>query len=122
MPLLDHGAAAVPQLPTTLPTLDELIGRAELRGVDPVDHLLAVTAGVPARDHVFTLHAELEGGAYLPSFERLLRAWQQRGTRLTDLATYAGQLDFASLPRCGIVAGTVEGRSGTLALQSQWKE
>jgi len=35
-----------------LPTLDELIGRAELRGVDPVDHVLAVTAAVPARDHV----------------------------------------------------------------------
>jgi len=117
VPLLDHGAAAVPQLPTTLPTLDELIGR-----VDPVDHLLAVTAGAPAGDHVFTLHAELEGGAYLPSFERLLRAWQQRGTRLTDLATYAAQLDFASLPRCSIVAGTVEGRSGRLAMQSQWKK
>jgi undecaprenyl phosphate-alpha-L-ara4FN deformylase len=117
LPVLDQGAAAVAQLPTTLPTLDELIGR-----VDPVDHLLTVTAGAPAGDHVFTLHAELEGGAYLPSFERLLRAWQQRGTRLTDLATYAAQLDFASLPHCSIVAGTVEGRSGRLAMQSQWKK
>ena len=66
--------------------------------------------------------APARGGAYLPSFERLLRAWQQRGTRLADLATYAGQLDFTSLPRCSIVAGTVEGRSGRLALQSQWKK
>src|SRR3979409_876266 len=122
VPLLDHGAAAVPQLPTPLPTLDELTGRAGLRGVDPVDHLLAVTAGVPARDHVFTLHAELEGGAYLPSFERLLRRGRQRGARVRDVATSAGELDFTRLPRCGIVAGTVEGRSGTLALQSQWKK
>ena len=121
LPALDHRAASVPQLPTTLPTLDELIGRAELRGVAPVDHLLALTAATPGRDHVFTLHAELEGGAYLASFERLLREWQQRGTRLTDLATYAAQLDISRLPRCSIVAGTVEGRSGTLALQSQWK-
>ena len=115
------GGATVPQLPTTLPTLDELIGRIELRGVDPVDHLLALSAAAAARDQVFTLHAELEGGAYLPEFERLLRAWQQRGAQLTDLATYAGRLDFASLPRCDIVPGLVEGRSGTLALQSQWK-
>ncbi len=105
-----------------MPTLDELIGRADLRGVEPVDHLLAVTAGALPRDHVFTLHAELEGGAYLPSFERLLRGWQERGVRLTDLKGYAAQLDVARLPRCGIVAGTVEGRSGTLALQSQWKK
>src|SRR5256885_16935934 len=90
--------------------------------MDPVDHLLAVTGAAPARDHVLTVHAELEGGAYLPSFERLLRAWQQRGTRLTDLATYAGQLDFARLARCSIVAGTVEGRAGPLAVQSPWKE
>jgi undecaprenyl phosphate-alpha-L-ara4FN deformylase len=120
LPLLDRTAATVPQLPTTLPTLDELIGRADLNGADPVDHLLALTARAPQRDHVFTLHAELEGGAYLGSLERLLRAWLQRGARLTDLATYAGQLQLASLPRCSIVAGTVEGRSGTLATQSQW--
>ncbi|HEX4649046.1 MAG TPA: polysaccharide deacetylase family protein [Steroidobacteraceae bacterium] len=122
LPALDHGAATVPQLPTTLPTLDELIGRGDLRGVHPVDHLLAVTADAPGRDHVFTLHAELEGGAYLPSFERLVEGWRQRGVRLTDLAGYAAQIDVARLPRCGIVAGTVEGRSGTLALQSQWKK
>jgi hypothetical protein len=122
VPVLDHGTATVPQLPTTLPTLDELIGRTDLNGVDPVDHLLELAAGTAARDHVFTLHAELEGGAYLASFERLLRGWQERDIRLTDLAGYAARLDVATLPRCGIVAGTVGGRSGTLALQSQWAD
>ena len=115
------GPAPVPQLPSTLPTLDELIGRTELRGVDPVDHLLALSAAAAERDQVFTLHAELEGGAYLPAFERLLREWQRRGVQLTDLATYAARLDFATLPRCHIVPGLIEGRSGMLALQSQWK-
>jgi undecaprenyl phosphate-alpha-L-ara4FN deformylase len=119
MPLLEHTVGAVPQLPTTLPTLDELIGRADLEGTDPVDHLLALTAADAKREHVFTLHAELEGGKYLDSFERLLRAWQQRGVQLTDLASYVATLDVRGLPHCAIVAGTVEGRSGTLALQSQ---
>jgi peptidoglycan/xylan/chitin deacetylase (PgdA/CDA1 family) len=109
--------AAVPQLPTTLPTFDELIGRDDLGGQDPVDHLLALTAAEPERDQVFTLHAELEGGAYLAAFERLLREWRARGARLTDLATYAAQLDPARLPHCSIDAGTVAGRSGTLAVQ-----
>jgi undecaprenyl phosphate-alpha-L-ara4FN deformylase len=122
LPVLDHAAGSVPQLPTTLPTLDELIGRPDLHAADPVEHLLALTAAAPGRDQVFTVHAELEGGRYLGTFERLLRVWQQRGTYLTDLAGYAATLDLRGLPHCGIVAGMVEGRSGTLALQSQWKQ
>jgi peptidoglycan/xylan/chitin deacetylase (PgdA/CDA1 family) len=118
VPVSEHGSGSVPQLPTTLPTLDELIGREDLGSTDPVDHLLALTRSTGTRPHVFTLHAELEGGKYLPSFERLLREWQRRGTQLTDLATYAATLDVSHLPRCRIVAGTVAGRSGTLAVQS----
>jgi peptidoglycan/xylan/chitin deacetylase (PgdA/CDA1 family) len=118
LPLVEGAAGAVPQLPTTLPTFDELIGREDLGGEDPVDHLLGLTARAPGGDQVFTLHAELEGGAYLASFERLVREWQARGARLTDLASYARQLDLGALPRCSIAAGTVAGRSGTLAVQS----
>ena len=119
VPVVAGANVAVPQLPTTLPTLDELIGRPDLEGVDPVDHLLSLTEADPGRDHVFTLHAELEGGRYLDSFERLLRTWRARGVELTDLATYAGALDINKLPRCQIVAGTVPGRSGVLATQTQ---
>jgi undecaprenyl phosphate-alpha-L-ara4FN deformylase len=119
VPVVDGSEVAVPQLPTTLPTLDELIGRPDLDGVDPVDHLLALTEADAERDHVFTLHAELEGGAFLESFERLLRTWRARGVKLIDLATYAGTLDVIKLPRCKIVAGTVPGRSGVLASQAQ---
>jgi peptidoglycan/xylan/chitin deacetylase (PgdA/CDA1 family) len=118
VPLGAAATAAVPQLPTTLPTFDELIGRPDLEGVDPVDHLLALTDAPMRREHVFTLHAELEGGKYLPSFERLLRAWRERGAELTDLASYAATLDVRNLPRCAIIPGTVAGRSGTLATQS----
>jgi undecaprenyl phosphate-alpha-L-ara4FN deformylase len=107
----------VPQLPTTLPTLDELIGRDDLNGNDPVEHLLALTQAAPERDQVFTMHAELEGGKLLDSCERLLREWQRRGFEFTDLAGYAARLDLTRLPRCEITAGTVEGRSGTLAVQ-----
>ena len=115
VPVVEGGEVKVPQLPTTLPTLDELIGREDLGGLDPVEHLLALTED--GRDQVFTLHAELEGGAYLDGFERLLRAWRARGFDLTDLAAYARTFDVAALPRCAIVSGTVAGRSGTLAVQ-----
>jgi undecaprenyl phosphate-alpha-L-ara4FN deformylase len=117
IPVVAGKEVPVPQLPTTLPTLDELIGREDLGGAAPVEHLLALTEG--GGDQVFTLHAELEGGAYLTGFERLLRVWRERGFELTDLASYARTLDSSRLPRCPLVSGTVAGRSGTLALQGQ---
>ncbi len=107
----------VPQLPTTLPTLDELIGRDDLTNPDPVETLLAMTRQPPASGHVFTLHAELEGGAYAAVFERLLEGWRRQGYQFTDLGGMYRQLGTRTLATCNIVVGTVPGRSGTLALQ-----
>ena len=117
VPVANGVAVNVPQMPTTLPTLDELIGRPDLEGVDPIDHLFSLTDGQPVRDHVYTLHAELEGNTYLEAFERLLRGWRSRGVDLIDLAAYAASLRLVDLPKCEMVEGTVEGRSGVLACQ-----
>ena len=117
LPVANGVAVNIPQMPTTLPTLDELIGRPDLEGVDPIEHLFRLTDGPVGRDHVYTLHAELEGNTYLAAFERLLRGWRERGAALIDLAAYAASLSIAELPRCEMVEGTVEGRSGTLACQ-----
>ena len=56
VPVVGGNEVPVPQLPTTLPTLDELIGREDLGGVDPIEHLRGLTR--EGRDQVFTLHAE----------------------------------------------------------------
>jgi undecaprenyl phosphate-alpha-L-ara4FN deformylase len=117
MPVAGGSVVNVPQLPTTLPTLDELIGREDLGTVGPIDHLFSLTDGPSVQDHVYTLHAELEGNTYLDSFERLLRGWRSRGVDLIDMAAYAATLRVAELPRCEMVEGTVEGRSGVLAVQ-----
>ncbi|HZV92132.1 MAG TPA: polysaccharide deacetylase family protein, partial [Caldimonas sp.] len=60
------------QLPTTLPTLDELIGHDGIDKDNVADALLGRTEG--AADQVFTLHAELEGGLFAPAFAALLRS------------------------------------------------
>jgi hypothetical protein len=105
-------AIGCPQLPTTLPTLDELIGLHE----DVVQHLLRLTAN---RDHVFTAHAELEGGKLMPLFEQLLAGWKSQGYELVALEAIHRSLDVARLPRCEVLQGTVPGRSGTLAVQGE---
>jgi peptidoglycan/xylan/chitin deacetylase (PgdA/CDA1 family) len=106
------------QIPTTLPTLDELVGRPDLGAEHPVDHLLRLTASV-RQDHVFTLHAELEGRRLAPWFERLVRGWQLQGYECTSLEAYHAALDRAALPVRDIVYGEIAGRSGALALEAQ---
>jgi undecaprenyl phosphate-alpha-L-ara4FN deformylase len=109
-PLWDGVAIGCPQLPTTLPTLDELIGLHD----DVVQHLLSRTGD---GDHVFTAHAELEGGKLMPLFDSLLAGWKAQGYELVALENLYRALDLERLPRREVVQGAVPGRSGTLALQ-----
>src|SRR5205085_291056 len=65
------------QLPTTVPTLDELIGTGGIDEGNVCDAVLALTES--DRDQVFTLHAEIEGGRLVLAFERLLDGWRAQG-------------------------------------------
>jgi len=110
-PLWNGVKIGCPQLPTTLPTLDEIIGLHE----DVASHVLKLTER-PA-DHVFTAHAELEGGRLFQVFEKLLSGWKRQGYELVSTRTLFSSFDVESLPRNEVVFGEVPGRSGTLALQ-----
>ncbi len=111
LPLWNGERVGCPQFPTTLPTLDELIGLE----ADPVAHLLSL----PAKDHVFTAHAELEGGKLLAMFESLLAGWRSRRYELVSLDSLYSSTDVAALPRHEVVYGEVAGRSGALAMQGK---
>jgi undecaprenyl phosphate-alpha-L-ara4FN deformylase len=121
-PLIGRRPSRCVELPTTLPTLDELIGRPDLAGASPVAHLLSLTdparAGAALRDHVYTLHAELEGRKLAPDFEQLLAGWKAQGYQLTSLGEYHASLDPAKLPAREVSYGAIAGRSGLLALES----
>lgn len=78
------------QLPTTLPTLDELLGRT-IDGVviDPSNIAATILRLTESpRDHVFTLHAELEGQKLAPIFEQLLTGWRAQGYDLVSMANH----------------------------------
>ena len=107
-----------PQLPTTLPTLDELIGRDGINEGNVAAHLLELTKE-PRASHVFTLHAELEGMALAHVFEQLLAGWKAQGWTLTSMRSVLDTLQPLALPRCEIGPGTVEGRSGTVLVQGR---
>ena len=118
LPVIDGSLVRCPQLPTTLPTLDELIGVDGMTERDAADRVLALTAPASPVGHVYTLHAELEGMRLLPVFERMLEAWKAQGYALVSLREYVSRFDVAALPHHRVVMGTVPGRSGVLATQA----
>lgn len=107
---------ACPQLPTTLPTLDELINRDGINLQNVAQHLLQMTKNPPPNGHVFTLQAEFEGGKWLPVFEQLLEGWKKQGYDIVSLEHYAKSLP-ASLPRHEIAMRPKEGSIGMQAVQ-----
>lgn len=108
------------QLPTTLPTLDELLGceiDGKLIGTGNIaEFLLGLTAGA-TRDHVYTLHAELEGQKLAPIFEQLLAGWTAQGYKLASMAELYEKVREQALPVCPISWGELPGRSGELMVQ-----
>jgi len=110
---------ACPQLPTTLPTLDELMNRDGITVNNVAQHILQLTEKPSATGHVYTLHAELEGGKWMPIFEQLLQGWKAQGYNLVSLQQYLQELDPGALPRHEVVMREVPGRSGALAVQGE---
>lgn len=117
IPTVNAEIIACPQLPTTLPTLDELMNRDGITLKNIAQHILKLTEKPSATGHVFTLHAELEGGKWLPIFEQLLNGWKMQGYEMVSLQQYLQELDVAALPRHEVVMREVEGRIGKLAVQ-----
>lgn len=106
-----------PQLPTTLPTLDEVIGVDGVTAGNVAMRLLGLTAKPARNGHVYTLHAELEGHRLAAVFDQLLSGWRAQGYELVSLREYAQGIDFARLPRHVVIDGAIPGRSGTVAMQ-----
>ena len=118
LPVMGDIAAQCPQLPTTLPTLDELVGVDGMTVEGAIDRVLDLSASPPAcGTHVYTLHAELEGQQFRQPFMRLIDTWRQRGVEVGTMARLAAGLDRARLPRHEVRMAEIQGRSGALALQ-----
>jgi peptidoglycan/xylan/chitin deacetylase (PgdA/CDA1 family) len=119
LPLWNAEPIHCPQFPTTLPTLDELIGLDGHTAENVAEHLLDLTAAEPESDHVFTLHAELEGLKLLPAFERMLAGWRTQGHELVPLRRLFERQVPTDLPRHEMLWNEIPGRSGRLLCQGE---
>ena len=113
LPVFEGVEYEVPQIPTTLPTMDEIYG---LPKINDVTLPKAWLDGMDREWNVLTVHAEMEGISKLTVFENFLNMAKALGTEFHTLGEYARE---ASLPRGEIVMGTLTGRAGTLAIQRQ---
>ena len=114
IPVIRGEVVTCPQLPTTLPTLDELLAG----GVGPdqaVQRLLAATRERTHAGHVFALRAEVEGTVYAPAFKALLAGWRGLGLEIVPLRDYATGLELSRLPR-RIVGEEARGSSAAVAI------
>jgi undecaprenyl phosphate-alpha-L-ara4FN deformylase len=118
-PMVNGSASTCTQLPTTLPTFDELLG---LDGIDESSIADAVfdlsAAAAEPRLQVFTLHAELEGMLLLDAFEALLLKWRGAGAAIVRMASIHALAAQGELPVRAVIQGEIPGRSGLLAVQA----
>lgn len=106
-----------PQFPTTLPTLDELIGLGAITDENVAAHILERTREPARAGHVFTLHAEIEGGRLSAAFDQLLNGWKAQGWKIGPVRSLHEGIEPLALPRCETAPATIEGRTGTVLMQ-----
>ncbi|HAJ93956.1 MAG TPA: 4-deoxy-4-formamido-L-arabinose-phosphoundecaprenol deformylase [Synergistaceae bacterium] len=111
LPVFEGRSYTPVQIPTTLPTMDEILG---LPGIDDDSIGDVWLNGMNNEWNVLTVHAEMEGLSKIGVFEKFIIKAKENGTVFYTLADYARD----SAPgECNIEIGTITGRAGTLASQ-----
>jgi undecaprenyl phosphate-alpha-L-ara4FN deformylase len=105
------------QLPTTFPTLDEVLGLDDPAGQD---FLCRVRREIHERIwSVLTIHAEMEGIGFQGVADRLLVMLREDGVTCLPLATLGAQIRAQGekeIPVTDVVARPIRGRAGTVAM------
>jgi undecaprenyl phosphate-alpha-L-ara4FN deformylase len=113
---IDGTVMNVPEIPTTLPTLDEVLGTRKVP-----DGVAAIRYYAEHLDqgalNVHTVHAETEGMGQLATFAAIIDAWRERGASFVRLGEVARRIDAEQLPICEVVRTTLPGRAGWISAQ-----
>jgi peptidoglycan/xylan/chitin deacetylase (PgdA/CDA1 family) len=117
-PVSGGGDGAFLEIPSTLPTLDELYVTVEKR--DPGSMVAEIVRDAWSRDvNVHTIHAELEGGIAIDVLRELVRSLSERGVdfiRMKDLAARSLS-QKRDITKSRIIRKNIEGRPGPVACQ-----
>lgn len=114
LPIVAGRNLRTPQLPTTLPTLDEAFGEWCAGATEFFEQILEAV-GASAWP-VLTIHAELEGGPYANDFARFLVEADKREVRVIGLRDLLAERRATGVPLPALRVGqiSVRGRHGTV--------
>jgi peptidoglycan/xylan/chitin deacetylase (PgdA/CDA1 family) len=115
-PVMDGYRAAHLQVPTTLPTLDELMGSGACRGAEELERFYLERIAAEGT-HVLTVHAEAEGMGWAGWFDGLLSGLALRRVRFLRLCDVAAEAlaTPGAAPRCLLEMSEIPGRAGSVA-------
>lgn len=102
------------QIPTTLPTMDELLGAEGITAATINDYYLSL---LKPGLNVHTIHAELEGGCMSEVFIELLHRLRSLNVRFITLCQAAEEAEAATVPVCAVTMREIPGRAGLVAVQ-----
>lgn len=112
-PVLGGKTMPQPQIPVTLPTYDEVIGRSGITNATYNDYLLSLLS--PQGLNVLTIHAEVEGIACGDLFKSFLIQSQAKGVSIMPLGSLFNH--YSHQNRAVLAAGRIPGRQGWVAVQ-----
>ncbi len=113
-PIVRGTPSPQPQIPTTLPTYDELIGRDGTTPENYNERLLSLLR--PDALNVLCIHAEAEGAACFPLFQDFYQRLDALGASFTALGDLL-PIDLSTLPAAPMTLAQQPGREGLIALQ-----
>jgi len=102
-----------PQIPVTLPTYDEVIGRNNITNENYNDYILSLIA--PDKLNVLTIHAEMEGISCANMFDDFIKKAKSKGIEFVTLGSLVSKSEIYN--SAAIVLKNLPGREGTLAFQ-----
>jgi undecaprenyl phosphate-alpha-L-ara4FN deformylase len=112
-PMVAGRAGLQPQVPATLPTYDEVIGKNGVTAATYNDFMLGQLK--PDALNVLTVHAEVEGRVCLEMFRDFIRRAKAAGSSFVALGSLLPPPQ--TIPVCRMEQGTLPGREGWVAVQ-----
>ena len=110
LPEMDGEKFKTPQIPSTLPTLDEVLGPVKPEDVSEY-YFKLLKPGL----NVHTIHTEMEGGILSWTFDKFLTRCREAGVEFLTLKEIAEREKISKYSK--IEMGYLPGRAGKLAIQ-----
>jgi undecaprenyl phosphate-alpha-L-ara4FN deformylase len=104
-----------PQVPTTLPTYDELIGQQGVTEENYNEHLLSALH--PDRLNILTIHAEVEGIVHKAMFADFIKIAKERGYSFVPLGEIVCEEKKGNMVIASIQEQIIPGREGWISVQ-----